>query len=45
MAVGLLEEFTSKLVISSDSEEGAVISRQFTTPVKGTKIGAAPIFL
>ena len=26
MAVGLLEEFTSKLVISSDSEEGGVIS-------------------
>ena len=26
MAVQLLEEFTSKLVISSDSEEGGVIS-------------------
>ena len=26
MAVDLLEEFTSKLVISSDSEEGGVIS-------------------
>ena len=45
MADDLLEEFTSKLVISSDSEEGGVISRQFTTPVKGIKIRAAPIFL
>ena len=35
--VDLLEEFTSKLVITPDSEEGGVITPDFTTPVKGLK--------
>ena len=33
----LLEEFTSKLVITPDSEEGGVITPDVTTPVKGLK--------
>ena len=35
IAANLLEEFTSKLVITPDSEEGGVITPDFTTPVKG----------
>ena len=38
IAVALLEKFTSKLVITPDSEEGGVITPDFTTPVKGAKI-------
>ena len=41
IAVVLLEKFTSKLVITPDSEEGGVITPDFTskfTPVKGAKI-------
>ena len=37
IAVDLLEEFTSELVITPDSEEGGVITPDFTTPVKGLK--------
>ena len=37
IAVVLLEKFTSKLVITPDSEEGGVITPDFTTPVKGIK--------
>ena len=37
IAVDLLEEFTSKLVITPDSEEGGVITPDFTTPVKELK--------
>ena len=37
IAVDLLEEFTSKLVITPDSEEGGVITPDFTTPVNGLK--------
>ena len=44
IAVVLLEKFTSKLVITPDSEEGGVITPDFTTPVKGAKIKPASIF-
>jgi len=37
IAVDLLEKFTSKIVITPDSEEGGVITPDFTTPVKGLK--------
>ena len=31
------EKFTSKIIITPDSEEGGVITPDFTTPVKGLK--------
>ena len=37
IAVDLLEKFTSKIVITPDSEEGGVITPDFATPVKGLK--------
>ena len=36
IAVALLEKFTSKLVITPDSEEGGGITPEFTSPVKVT---------
>ena len=45
IAVDLLEEFTSKLVISSDSEEGGVNLLQIYYSDKGDKNRAAHIFL
>ena len=37
--------FTNKEVITPDSEEGGIITPDFTTPVKGDKISPASIFL
>ena len=38
IAVDLLENLLVNLVITPDSEEGGVITPDFTTPVKGAKI-------
>ena len=37
IAVDLLEKFTRKGVITPDSEEGGVITPEFTSPVKVAK--------
>ena len=37
IAVDLLENLLVSLVITPDSEEGGVITPDFTTPVKGLK--------
>jgi hypothetical protein len=44
IAVDLLEKFTGKGVIAPDSEEGRVITPEFTSPVKGAKIKPASIY-